>query len=219
MRSLLLVLFALLCSCVSNPEPAAPAPPKATVAELRSASVALVTLKDDEYRAYCAGVWIGPHRILTAAHCVVDEIEVYFAVPQDTRGATYEIHDSHLARVAKIDTVLDLAVLDAAPTAHVHGVAPLAERVADGALVWTVGSPRGLPFVVSMGVVDGKRSVGGVEGEFLMVTSSAFFGSSGGPAFDEYGRVVGICSFIVPKLPMATFWVHPDAINRFAGNG
>ncbi|HVJ17211.1 MAG TPA: trypsin-like peptidase domain-containing protein [Polyangiaceae bacterium] len=70
--------------------------------------------------------------------------------------------------------------------------APLAsdERVVPGARAIAIGNPLGLEFSVTDGIVSNTRSISGTT--FLQMQTAIAPGSSGGPLFDDRGRVIGV---------------------------
>jgi S1-C subfamily serine protease len=205
-------LIALIAavSCAKVPEPKVGISPS----DLRGATVALV----EDGRPFCAGVWVSEDTIVTAEHCVrgsnLGDMLSYSMLPDfDYTWHSIEEHRAKLVSVGKPD----LAVLRVSmPSPHPHNSVNIAEGVADGATVYTVGHPGGTAYVLSRGFVDTTRitlAPNGNEGKFVHVTSASWFGSSGGGAFDEKGDLVGICSFIT-KVPQQTYWVHPDEIRK-----
>jgi len=113
------------------------------------------------------------------------------------------------------DVIHDLALLkpvDAAPLAGRGAVAlrPVADPLARGARIFSLGNPLDVGFAVAEGTYNGP-----VERSFL---ETLFFGGSlspgmsGGPALDERGQLIGVnvaarrdgeqVSFLVPAAPV-----------------
>ncbi len=69
---------------------------------------------------------------------------------------------------------------------------PLAgpERLKPGARAIAIGSPLGLEFSVTDGIVSNTRNFSGTT--FLQMQTAIAPGSSGGPLFDDRGRVIGV---------------------------
>jgi S1-C subfamily serine protease len=55
----------------------------------------------------------------------------------------------------------------------------------------------------------------GISEKIIQISAPVWLGNSGGGAFDEDGRLIGICSWISKNGPQLTFFVHRDAINKF----
>lgn len=70
------------------------------------------------------------------------------------------------------------------------------DTVRTGQAVFAIGTPRGYQRSLSNGIVSGLRSARDPElgRPMLQMTVPISPGSSGGPLFDEAGRVVGICT-------------------------
>jgi S1-C subfamily serine protease len=69
---------------------------------------------------------------------------------------------------------------------------PLAgtDKVTPGARAIAIGSPLGLEFSVTDGIISNTRSISGTT--FLQMQTDVAPGSSGGPLFDDRGRVIGV---------------------------
>jgi hypothetical protein len=65
-----------------------------------------------------------------------------------------------------------------------------ADPVKVGERVIAIGAPLGLENTVSEGIVSALRNLGGTS--VIQTTASISPGSSGGPLFDEYGKVIGL---------------------------
>jgi serine protease Do len=99
------------------------------------------------------------------------------------------------AEVVGSDERTDVALLKVsadAPLPHVEFADSDAVRVGDRVLA--VGNPFGLGGTVTSGIVSalGRDIRNGPYDEFLQIDAAINRGNSGGPAFDVYGRVVGI---------------------------
>lgn len=125
--------------------------------------------------------------VATAAHVVGDRDEV---------GVQLRDGPELRARVVRVDPAMDLAVV------RVDGrgfpcrpLATSAPGVGDG--LWAVGAPlgQGLGWSVSAGVVSAVRQGPGYS--WLQTDASLNPGNSGGPLFDDQGRVAGVVSWKV----------------------
>ena len=137
----------------------------------------------------CSGVYVAPHLILTADHCVDMSME-------DNKIELKEIwvqnsdEDSAKATIVKMDSRRDLALLKT----DLKGIpAKLAKDVRVGEDVYVVGNPLGLKFVFSKGVI----SVVDLETESFrcnhFITDAVVLpGNSGGPAYNSSGSLIGI---------------------------
>ena len=132
-----------------------------------------------------AGFFIAPDRLVTCAHLLSSSpsaIEVTLA-----DGSTL------LGTLEAMDAWLDLAIVrvEGADVAFLElGDGSVAEQ---GETVLAVGSPVGLGFSVSQGVVSHpSRVVMGIS--YLQIDAVAHPGNSGGPILDRGGRVIGVAA-------------------------
>ena len=99
------------------------------------------------------------------------------------------------ARVLAIDAKLDLALLQTDATARAVAVFGVASEMAGNSFVATVGYPnQGLPPrepLVTEGVLLGVAAEGLSAGS-MVIRADIRRGNSGGPIFDERGRVIGL---------------------------
>jgi S1-C subfamily serine protease len=189
---------------------------KAMVERLQKTTVALV-LPDDEggLHAYCSGVWVGPNTVLTAKHCIEDRPIVGYETLGDT-------HDKipKLGVVVAVEEDNDLALLKVDPkTMPEHPVALLGEEVWTGEHVNIVGHTTGYWWTYIEGVVSSSELhemvSKGRRPYAMQVSSPAWFGNSGGGAFDDEGKLIGISSWISVKAPNVSFFVHRSMIKDF----
>lgn len=130
--------------------------------------------------------------ILTNAHVV-----------QGAKQVTVKLHDrrEYSAKVLGIDEVTDIAVLriEAKGLPVVQLGDPKALRVGDPVLA--IGSPFGFEQTATQGIVSAKgRSLpGGAVVPFIQTDAAVNPGNSGGPLFDDAGRVIGINSQIYSR--------------------
>ena len=111
------------------------------------------------------------------------------------RGAkSLKVH-VHSKDSLPVDTVLgysidaDVAAIQV-PASLPALEAETAEPVKVGDRVVAIGAPLGLENTVSEGIVSALRNLGGTN--IIQTTASISPGSSGGPLFDEYGKVIGL---------------------------
>lgn len=188
---------------------------KELVELLEKETVALVSFtEDDKIHTYCSGVWISENKILTARHCIEDLDKDLPMVTYATLGEK----EIYLAAVVAVEENDDLALLEALPNSiPKHPYAPIGHEAWDGEHVNIVGHPIGMVWSYTDGVVSSTRTNLMTETVrwTLQITSAAWMGNSGGGAFDDEGRLLGICSFLSRKAPLMTFFSHPKAINEF----
>lgn len=77
-----------------------------------------------------------------------------------------------------------------------------------GEKVYAIGSPKALENTLSEGIVSGLRTSDGVR--YIQTTAPIAQGSSGGGLFDEYGRLIGITTWMVKGEGNLNFAVAVD---------
>lgn len=136
------------------------------------------------HRIGCSGTYVRPQVILTAAHCFegYTPIDIWVRGPDDKKG--------YPADLLKTDARLDLALLDVEKT---HSYAKLGPTPHVGDDVVNIGSPLGLEFLASEGIVSALNyKAEDFTGRYMITTAMINSGSSGGGAFDSKGRLIGV---------------------------
>jgi S1-C subfamily serine protease len=135
--------------------------------------------------------------ILTAAHVVqtADRIHV-----------TFLSGESIPARVKAAEPGADVALLQLERRPGTAQVAELADsdRVEVGDVVFVIGAPLGITHSLSVGHISARRTVESNFGtlfptEVFQTDAAINQGNSGGPMFDEQGRVIGLVSYIISQ--------------------
>lgn len=81
-----------------------------------------------------------------------------------------------------------------------------------GDVVYALGAPKGLELSLTNGIVSSFRNS---NGQFrIQNTAPISHGSSGGPLFDEMGRVVGITTSLLADTPGIYFSIGIDDLKR-----
>lgn len=101
------------------------------------------------------------------------------------------------AQLLYLDTAKDLAILTTpfVETAHFK----LARNASIGERVFAVGSPLGLPFSVSEGIISALHRDSMIQ-DATQTDTPINPGNSGGPLVNTSGQLVGICSHIRPPV-------------------
>lgn len=224
-----ILLAAMLFGCTHGraPSTAARADPAARQADAKPTVAEVVARAERSVvvvrtaRGLGTGFSVGPGIITTNLHVVVgaDRILVNTAT-----GATNAV-----SGVVGVDPMHDLVLLysvdarDAPPLALGDDSAL---RAGDGVIA--LGTPQGLDLSVSTGVVGAIREVNS-NLTLIQITAPISPGSSGGPLFDDKGRVVGVTTmfsaegqnlnFAVPARYVAALVAHridPMSLSDFA---
>ncbi|MBU0611305.1 MAG: trypsin-like peptidase domain-containing protein, partial [Armatimonadetes bacterium] len=95
-------------------------------------------------------------------------------------------------KVIRVDEPQDIALLHLVGS-NFHCLNLAEDLPALGADIFAVGSPAGLDFSVSRGIVSGVRDLDGWS--FLQTDAAINPGNSGGPLLDTQGRLVGVVSW------------------------
>lgn len=153
-------------------------------------------------RAFGAGVLIADGAVLTAYHVVEGEPSV---------RVRFDDSEWMDAAVVATDTPTDLAVLRLdGPSPHSAPPSRSATELRLAEALLSVGSPRELGFSVQRGIVSRlERRFG--DARYVQTDLPANPGSSGGPVFDEEGRLIGVMSFVLRDSEGIAFVTPIDA--------
>jgi S1-C subfamily serine protease len=120
-----------------------------------------------------------------------------------------------LATVIARHSSLDLAILAVPSRKNVasfrQAINPF-DAVAIGERIYVIGHPEGLLYSITDGLVSQKP-----DNDLIQLSAAVSPGNSGGPVFDERGRLVGIVQSVIDKvlLPNAenlNFAIRADAL-------
>lgn len=123
-----------------------------------------------------------------------------------------------------VDPRRDLALIYCDPKDHAMTPLPRAKTLPrQGESIFTIGSPLGLSFRISSGVISGLCRTEEVAGElrptlgvdlnevlgqdvlWLQTDAAISHGNSGGPWFNLQGEVLGVCTWVVPGSNSLSF--------------
>ncbi len=186
--ALLVVVLLIACRCGAEPE----AITLETLIERVQPAVVTVVAYNPELAmpSISTGFFIGPRRVVVARHALVgdDRVEV-----RTHDGKTYRV-----SGLAASDAVGDLAIvaLDKAAPADSPTLAVSDERPRPGERLFAVGSPLGLEWSASEGIVSAIRDIPDV-GTVIQHTVPTSIGSSGCPLMNFRGEVVAVQTAIL----------------------
>jgi len=93
------------------------------------------------------------------------------------------------------------------------------KRIRRGDRLYVTGHTAGLPYTYSEVLIANERIMTTVDGnkpvKVLQLSGPVWRGNSGGGAFDERGKLMGICSFLIRGTSNITFFIHRDEISKF----
>lgn len=190
------------------------------VSEKALETIVDIKVKYDPGTIEGAGVVITPNgHVLTVAHL--------FTLPYRIRHIGLVKYDGSefWARIVKVDKTRDLALLQVPCLENSNSkysrFAPLGQLKV-GQEVFTIGSPLGLPFSVTNGIISYlHRDVFATEYTEHQYNAMTNPGNSGGPVFNLDGEIVGVANLlvsIVPLIPIDTgvsFFVTEGSIVDF----
>jgi S1-C subfamily serine protease len=179
------------------------------VNEISGKTVSLVKIDSDgDYATYCAGVWVDTNKIMTALHCILNETDVDKIM---CKSKEEEMHFE--TEVKKFDLRNDLVLLRVtSDTVAPHRIAELANDSWQGQHVNIVGHTGGSPWVYMDGVLSLTRIRVDKEDDSiryaLQISSPIWLGNSGGGAWDDNGRLLGISSTMSQVIPNVGYFIH-----------
>ena len=150
-----------------------------------SRSTARITVHDVSGRAVGlgSGVVTGIGTVITNCHVATAGGSLTVKVGAEQFSASVEVADEEY-------DLCRLSVMGLTAPAVTIGTA---DSLKTGQKVFAIGSPQGLELTISDGIVSGMRDL--PQGRVIQTTAPISPGSSGGPLFDAYGRLVGIMTF------------------------
>jgi Do/DeqQ family serine protease len=123
------------------------------------------------------------------------------------------------ARLVGADSATDLAMLKIEATGLPQAEFASSENARVGQFVIAIGSPFGLDYTVTTGVLSakGRGGIGANEIEdYLQTDASINPGNSGGPLVDLHGRVLGINTMIIGRGSGIGFAIPSEIAQRVA---
>jgi S1-C subfamily serine protease len=151
-----------------------------------------------------SGVVIDLNTVATNCH-VLEAAETAVVM---FRGNSYE------ATAVRGSKEMDYCILNTVSLpARVASIGKLSS-VVPGQRVYSVGSPRGFELTIAEGLVSGLRQKDGVPLSLIQTSAAISPGSSGGGLFDEFGRVIGITTFLLKDSQNINFALPVELSQR-----
>ena len=145
-------------------------------------------------------------------------LPISFIIHDEVIGVSDNPTTVHQGRVLALNPENDLALVQALNVPE-HKVAVLAkETPLVGEHIFTMGHPIGLYWSFMEGVVSAYHDHLTPAKKFeplLQISMPIFYGNSGGGVFNQFGELVGLVSFMPPKVPDVGFCIHLDSIRGF----
>ena len=159
----------------------------AAVFEKAKKSVVVVRVfdADDNQSAQGSGVITAENEVTTNCHVVENAVRVEVVRQGEEKPIAAEVANGDVGRDLCLLSVKGLT--DAAKIRN-------AKDLTVGENVYAIGSPQGLEFSISGGIVSQLRALGGSP-PLIQTDASISEGSSGGGLFDGEGNLVGITTF------------------------
>ena len=149
-----------------------------------------------------------PNQVATNCH-VVDEsssdIRVYKG---ENRRAVRDAPYS--AEVVSEDRERDVCILSVSGLWAIPAKIRSAEELEIGEAVYAVGTPKGLDFSISNGIVSQLREEAGESAPLIQTSAAISPGSSGGGLFDSQGRLVGLTTWKIREGENLNFAIPVD---------
>ena len=118
------------------------------------------------------------------------------------------------AQVVKTDSTKDLALIKISGTFNEFSFEDVSNiRVGEKAVA--LGSPGGLDFTVTEGIVSALRNINGIN--YLQVDVPINPGNSGGPLINKAGKIIGINTMKVSGFEGVGFSIASDVVKGFVG--
>jgi hypothetical protein len=145
-------------------------------------------------------------------------LPISFIIHEEVVGVGENATAFHAGRVMSLNPDHDLALVQAL-NVPLHKVARLADkRPAVGEHIFTMGHPIGLYWSFMEGLVSAYHDHFAPTEDtqpLLQISMPIFHGNSGGGVFNSFGELVGVVSFMPPKVPDVGFCIPLESIRGF----
>lgn len=173
-------------------------------------SVVMVMLREEgtERTSLGSGFFVGDGLVVTNFHVIAGMTDGFVRVIGQERKLAVE-------GVVAADRAHDLAVLKLREGGPASLPLGRSEGLSVADKVYAIGNPHGLEGTFSEGLVSSIRRK---EGEtILQITAPISQGSSGGPVFDDRGRVVGVAVGMIKDGQNLNFAIPVDYLTTLLG--
>ena len=205
----------LLIFVVANATPGQSAPTKKDIPTIAKSSkgaiVTIITAANDKPIAQGTGFLVSADGVIMTNYHVIAKGNV--AAVKFADGTTLPV-DGVLAT----DKFHDLAILKIHGNAFPTLTLDNSDQVEVGEEVVAIGNPLGLELTVSNGIISGIRSDERENDKLLQITAPISLGSSGGPLFNMFGKVVGINAMYLEGGESLNFAIPVNDAKRLLQN-
>jgi Flp pilus assembly protein TadD len=145
--------------------------------------------------AHGSGVIIGDNEVATNCHVVADANRIV-VLRAANKGGAADDDETIAAHVSRGDYGRDICLLSVPDLQKNAKAAAIrkSKTLKVGEAVFAVGSPQGLDYSISAGIISQLRSLAGTP-PLIQTDAAISQGSSGGGLFDADGNLVGLTTF------------------------
>jgi len=139
-------------------------------------------------------------------------------VPETHSDGAFFFTKTKYASVIKFDIRNDIALLEVPQkNAYDHYVDVSHREINTGDSVHVLGHTAGYVYTYTRGYIAANRATNpwGYSMHVFQISAPIYFGNSGGGAFNEFGELIGICSYMNTRTTHLAFFIHRDVILKF----
>ena len=176
------------------------------VFEQASASTVVVKNADSlaNKQSTGSGVIVADGQVVTNCHVI-----------KNAKALTVRtVHKEYVATLQYSDWARDVCSLTAIGLEAPPALLGQSTTLKVGAKVYALGTPKGLAFTFSDGIVSGFRER--INGRHIQTTAAISKGSSGGGLFDEHGALVGLTTFYMANGQNLNFAIPIEWVSELA---
>jgi hypothetical protein len=160
-----------------------------------------------------AGFFVSSDGVLVTNHHVMRSF-----IGKAGFSAEFQMHDKKIIKDFKVagcgdERLIDLCILKLNVKSKSH-FSFSKDSPSPGKAVYVIGHPRGLDFSISNGIVSAiRKSRLGVKEVQISAAMSA--GNSGGPIFDERGRLIGVATKYIEGSQNLNFGIMSNEVESY----